>query len=255
MKFLSAVVLSTLAASVSGFAPATPLNLPSTCRAHSPVSQLNMVAEDAKVVLVTGASRGLGAAIAKEIGSHGHKIVVNYAGSEAKALEVVEEIKKLGGDAIAVQADCSDLDSIKNMFKTIVDEFGSCDVLINNAGITKDGLVPRMKKEQWTSVIDTNLSGVFYTSQAFYNLNAKKKMSEGAGRIINISSIVGQIGQTGQANYSAAKAGVIGLAKSNAREFAARGVTVNVICPGFIKSDMTDELSEETAVSHVVNCM
>lgn len=106
MKFLSAVVLSTLAASVSGFAPATPLNLPSTCRAHSPVSQLNMVAEDAKVVLVTGASRGLGAAIAKEIGSHGHKIVVNYAGSEAKALEVVEEIKKLGGDAIAVQADC-----------------------------------------------------------------------------------------------------------------------------------------------------
>ncbi|KAL7476912.1 hypothetical protein ACHAW6_002739 [Cyclotella cf. meneghiniana] len=241
MKFVSSLVVSTLAAAVSGFAPSTPLHIPtSTCRANSPVSQLNMVADDAKVILVTGASRGLGAAIATDLGSHGHKIVVNYAGSEAKALEVVETIKKSGGDAIAVQADCSDPESIKNMFSKIVEEYGTCDVVINNAGITQDGLVARMKPDQWQKVIDTNLSGVFYCTQAFYKIASKKR----SGRIINMASVVGQIGNIGQANYAAAKGGVIGLSMSNAKEFAARGITVNTVCPGFIESDMTAELPD-----------
>jgi len=199
-----------------------------------------MVADDAKVILVTGASRGLGAAIATDLGSHGHKIVVNYAGSEAKALEVVETIKKSGGDAIAVQADCSDPESIKSMFAKIVEEYGTCDVVINNAGITQDGLVARMKPDQWQKVIDTNLSGVFYCTQAFYKIASKKR----SGRIINMASVVGQIGNIGQANYAAAKGGVIGLSMSNAKEFAARGITVNTVCPGFIESDMTAELPE-----------
>jgi 3-oxoacyl-[acyl-carrier protein] reductase len=203
-----------------------------------------MLADNPKVVLVTGASRGLGAAIAKDIGSHGHKVIVNYAGSKDKADAVVEEIKKAGGDAIAVQADCSDQASIQAMFKTGVDAFGGIDVLINNAGITADGPVMSMKKEKWLAVIDTNLSGVFYASQEFFKLNSKKKMKEGAGRIINMASIVGQIGNKGQANYAAAKGGVIAMGMSMAREFCARGITVNTICPGFITSDMTNELSE-----------
>mmetsp|Transcript_31866 Transcript_31866/g.46332 ORF Transcript_31866/g.46332 Transcript_31866/m.46332 type:complete len:290 (-) Transcript_31866:54-923(-) len=204
-------------------------------------SSLNMVAEDAKVCLVTGASRGLGRAIALDLGSAGNKIVVNYAASEGPALAVVEEIKAAGGDAIAIKADCSNPDEIKAMMKETVDTFGTCDVLINNAGITKDTLVMRMKPDQWQSVIDINLSGVFYTTQAFFKVASKKR----TGRVINISSVVGQFGNPGQANYAAAKGGVIGLTMSNAKEFAARGVTVNCVCPGFIESDMTAELSEE----------
>jgi 3-oxoacyl-[acyl-carrier protein] reductase len=200
-----------------------------------------MVADDAKVILVTGASRGLGKAIALELGKQGQKVVVNYAGSQGAAEEVVEEIKKLGGDAIAVQANCGKIDDINAMFKSATDAFGTVDVLINNAGITQDTLVMRMKPEQWQSVIDINLSGVFYCTQAFFKLAAKKR----AGRIINISSVVGQIGNPGQANYAAAKGGVIGLTMSNAKEFSSRGVTVNCICPGFIESDMTGKLSEE----------
>lgn len=127
------------------------------------------------------------------------------------------------------------------MFKAAVDAFGTVDVLINNAGITRDTLVMRMKPEQWQSVIDTNLSGVFYCTQAFFKLAAKKR----TGRIINMSSVVGQIGNPGQANYAAAKGGVLAMTRANAKEFAARGVTVNAICPGFIESDMTSVLSEE----------
>jgi len=204
-------------------------------------SSLNMVAEDAKVCLVTGASRGLGRAIALDLGKAGNKIVVNYAASEGPALAVVEEIKEAGGDAIAIKADCSNPDEISAMMKETVDTFGTCDVLINNAGITKDTLVMRMKPDQWQSVIDINLSGVFYATQAFFKVASKKR----TGRVINISSVVGQFGNPGQANYAAAKGGVIGLTMSNAKEFAARGVTVNCVCPGFIESDMTAELSEE----------
>lgn len=242
MKFFSALVLGALASTASAFAPATPLNV-ATARSAS-TSQLRMVADDAKVCLVTGASRGLGACIALELGKAGQKVVVNYAGSADKAEEVVEAVKAAGGDAIAIQADCSDQDSIKAMFKQIMDEYGSCDVLVNNAGITADGLVMRMKPAQWQDVIDINLTGVFYTTQEFFKLASKKKMKEGAGRIINISSVVGQIGNAGQANYAAAKGGVIGLTMSNAREFPSRGVTVNCVCPGYIQTDMTDKLSD-----------
>jgi len=203
-------------------------------------SALNMVAENAKVILVTGSSRGLGRSIAVELGSLGQKVIVNYAGSEAAAQETVDMVKEAGGEAIAIQANCGNPDEIKAMFKQAVDEFGTVDVLVNNAGITKDGLVMRMKPSQWQDVIDINLSGVFYCTQAFFKIAAKKR----AGRIINVSSVVGQIGNPGQANYAAAKGGVIALTKSNAKEFSSRGVTVNCICPGFIESDMTDKLDD-----------
>lgn len=246
MKFVSALILGAFASTASAFAPATPLNVaPTRHYASSSASQLQMVADDAKVCLVTGASRGLGASIALELGKAGQKVVVNYAGSEDKANEVVEAIKAAGGDAVAIQADCSDQDSIKAMFKTIIDEYGSCDVLVNNAGITADGLLMRMKPKQWQDVIDINLTGVFYTTQEFFKLASKKKMKEGAGRIINISSVVGQMGNEGQANYAAAKGGVIGLTMSNAREFPSRGVTVNCVCPGYIRTEMTDALPDK----------
>jgi len=234
MKLISFLLLSTAAA----FAPAQSLQT----RTSLSSSSLNMVADDAKVILVTGSSRGLGKAIAMDLGKAGQKVVINYVsdGSKEGAEATVEEIKGLGGDAIAVQADSSDPEAIKGMFAEIVDKFGTCDVLINNAGITKDTLVARMKQQQWQSVIDINLSGVFYCTQAFFKVASKKR----TGRIINISSVVGQIGNPGQANYAAAKGGVIGLTKSNAKEFAARGVTVNCICPGFIASDMTAVLDE-----------
>jgi len=202
---------------------------------------LSMVADDAKVCLVTGSSRGLGKAIALDLGRQGCKVVVNYAGSEDAAKEVVAEIQASGGEAIAVQADCADPESIKALFKTTVDAFGTVDVLINNAGITKDTLVMMMKPKTWQDVIDINLSGVFYCTQQMFKVASKKR----SGRIINISSVVGQIGNPGQANYAAAKGGVIGLTMSNAKEFSARGITVNCVCPGFIESDMTAKLSEE----------
>mmetsp|Transcript_42849 Transcript_42849/g.63570 ORF Transcript_42849/g.63570 Transcript_42849/m.63570 type:complete len:304 (-) Transcript_42849:242-1153(-) len=205
-------------------------------------TSLSMVADDAKVCLVTGSSRGLGKSIALDLGKRGQKVVINYVsdGSKEAAEQTIQEIKDLGGDAIAVQADTSDPDAIKGMFGEIVDAFGTCDVLINNAGITKDTLVMRMKPEQWQSVIDINLSGVFYCTQAFFKVAMKKRV----GRIINISSVVGQIGNPGQANYAAAKGGVIGLTMANAKEFAARGITVNCVCPGFIATDMTAKLDE-----------
>lgn len=200
-----------------------------------------MVAEDSKVILVTGSSRGLGRSIAIELGSLGQKVVVNYAGNKDAAEETVEAVKAAGGDAIAVQANCANPDEIKGMFEAAIEAFGTVDVLVNNAGITKDTLVMRMKPQQWQDVIDVNLSGVFYCTQAFFKIGMKKR----TGRIINISSVVGQIGNPGQANYAAAKAGVIGLTRSNAKEFSARGITVNCVCPGFIESDMTAKLSDE----------
>mmetsp|Transcript_4741 Transcript_4741/g.12167 ORF Transcript_4741/g.12167 Transcript_4741/m.12167 type:complete len:298 (-) Transcript_4741:200-1093(-) len=206
-------------------------------------SGLNMVADDAKVILVTGSSRGLGKSIATDIGAEGHKIIINYVsdGSKDSAEAAVAEIKAAGGDAVAIQADSSDPDSIKELFAKSVEAFGTVDVLINNAGITRDGLVMRMKPDAWQSVIDVNLSGVFYCTQAFFKLAMKKR----TGRIINISSVVGQIGNPGQANYAAAKGGVIAMSMSNAKEFAARGITVNTVCPGFIETDMTEKLDKE----------
>lgn len=227
-------VVALLATSVEGFALVP--------RTMTRQSSLNMVADDAKVVLVTGSSRGLGKAIALDIGKAGQKVVINYVSDSSKesAEDVVKEIKAAGGDAVAIQADSSKPDEIKKLFDESVEAFGTVDVLVNNAGITRDGLVLRMKPEQWQQVIDINLSGVFYCTQAFFKLASKKR----TGRIINISSVVGQIGNPGQANYAAAKGGVIGMSMANAKEFASRGITVNTVCPGFIATDMVAKLDD-----------
>lgn len=244
MKLFKTTIFALLASSASAFTPSafTPrTNVISARHSSSSSSTLNMVADDAKVILVTGASRGLGRAIAVDLGKQGQKVIVNYAGSEDAANETVEMVKAAGGDAIAIQANCANIDDIKAMFATAKETYGTVDVLVNNAGITKDTLVMRMKPQQWQDVIDINLSGVFYCTQEFFKIASKNR----SGRIINISSVVGQIGNPGQANYAAAKGGVIGLTMSNAKEFASRGVTVNCVCPGFIASDMTAKLSEE----------
>ncbi|MBH0155848.1 MULTISPECIES: 3-oxoacyl-[acyl-carrier-protein] reductase [Fictibacillus] len=193
-----------------------------------------------KSVLVTGASRGIGRAIALYFARNGAKVAVNYSGSEAKANEVVNEIKENGGTAFAIKADISSSEDVTNMVKTVVEEFGSLDVLVNNAGITRDNLLMRMKEEDWDAVINTNLKGVFLTTKAV----TRQMMKQRKGRIINIASIVGVSGNAGQANYVAAKAGVIGLTKTAAKELSSRGITVNAIAPGFIETDMTGKLEE-----------
>ncbi|MFB6466606.1 3-oxoacyl-[acyl-carrier-protein] reductase [Cytobacillus sp. Hz8] len=194
-----------------------------------------------KNALVTGASRGIGREIALELARNGANVVINYAGSEEKANAVVDEVKALGMDAIAIQADVSNADAVGSMVKEAIAKFGSLDILINNAGITKDNLLMRMKEDEWDAVINTNLKGVFLTTKAV----TRQMMKQRSGRIINISSIVGVCGNPGQANYVAAKAGVIGLTKTSAKELASRGITVNAVAPGFITTDMTDQLNEE----------
>lgn len=193
-----------------------------------------------QVAIVTGASRGIGAAIAKRLGEDGFRVVVNYSGSESKANAVVAMIEESGGEAIAVKADVSNADDVKALIKTTIDTFGRIDCLVNNAGITRDGLLMRMKESDFNDVLSTNLKGAFLTSQAVTRALLKSK----TGRIINIASVVGITGNAGQANYAAAKAGLIGLTKSVARELAGRHVTVNAVCPGFIQTDMTDALTE-----------
>lgn len=192
------------------------------------------------VAIVTGASRGIGAAIAKRLGEDGFRVVVNYSGSEAKAQAVVSAIEESGGEAIAVKADISNADEVKALVKTTLDQFGRIDCLVNNAGITRDGLLMRMKEVDFNDVLSTNLKGAFLTSQAV----TRSLLKSQTGRIINIASVVGITGNAGQANYAAAKAGLIGLTKSVARELAGRHVTVNAVCPGFIQTDMTDALTE-----------
>lgn len=192
-------------------------------------------AGEGEVAIVTGASRGIGRAIALELGSKGCKVAVNYASSSGAAEEVADLIIKAGGDAIVIGANCGNKDEIDGMIKTVVDQWGTVDVLVNNAGITKDTLMMRMKPDQWQDVIDVNLSGVFYATQAATKVMGKKRK----GRIINIASVVGLVGNAGQANYAAAKGGVIAMTKTVAREFSGRGITANSICPGFIASDMT----------------
>jgi 3-oxoacyl-[acyl-carrier protein] reductase len=194
-----------------------------------------------KVALVTGASRGIGRAIALELARQGAKVAVNYAGSEAKAYEVVEEIKKMGREAVAIQADVSSAEAVEHMVKTALEQFGRIDILVNNAGITRDNLLMRMKEEEWDQVMNTNLKGVFHCIKAV----TRPMMKQRYGRIVNIASIVGISGNPGQANYVAAKAGVIGLTKTAARELASRNITVNAVAPGFITTDMTDSLSDE----------
>ncbi len=194
-----------------------------------------------KTALVTGASRGIGREIALELARQGVDVVVNYAGSEAKAHEVVEEIKGLGREAIAIQCDVSNSESVTDMVKETVDHFGKIDILVNNAGITRDNLLMRMKENEWDDVMNINLKGVFLCTKAV----TRQMMKQRYGRIINISSVVGVSGNPGQANYVAAKAGVIGLTKTSAKELASRGITVNAIAPGFITTEMTDQLTED----------
>jgi len=197
-----------------------------------------------KVALVTGASRGIGRAIAIELARQGAKVAVNYAGSEAKANEVVSEIIGMGGEAFAIQADVSKTESVENMVKEVLNRFDRVDILVNNAGVTRDNLIMRMKEEEWDEVINTNLKGVFNCTKAV----TRPMMKQRSGRIINIASIVGVSGNAGQANYVAAKAGVIGLTKTTAKELASRNITVNAIAPGFITTDMTDKLTEDVRV-------
>ncbi|HEH1268943.1 TPA: 3-oxoacyl-[acyl-carrier-protein] reductase [Staphylococcus aureus] len=194
-----------------------------------------------KSALVTGASRGIGRSIALQLAEEGYNVAVNYAGSKEKAEAVVEEIKAKGVDSFAIQANVADADEVKAMIKEVVSQFGSLDVLVNNAGITRDNLLMRMKEQEWDDVIDTNLKGVFNCIQKA----TPQMLRQRSGAIINLSSVVGAVGNPGQANYVATKAGVIGLTKSAALELASRGITVNAVAPGFIVSDMTDALSDE----------
>ncbi|AVK83138.1 beta-ketoacyl-ACP reductase [Lysinibacillus sp. B2A1] len=196
---------------------------------------------EGKVAVVTGASRGIGRAIALKLADEGAKVVVNYSGSQAKAEEVVTMIQENGGEAIAVQASVSQTEEVTALMDKAVKTFGSLDILVNNAGITRDNLLMRMKEDEWDDVLATNLKGVFLCTKAV----TRQMMKQRAGRIINISSIVGVAGNAGQANYVAAKAGVIGLTKTTAKELASRNILVNAIAPGFIETEMTDQLSEE----------
>lgn len=194
-----------------------------------------------KTALVTGASRGIGKAIALQLAKDGFNVVVNYAGSKDRAQAVVDEIKALGQEAFAIQTDVKHMEDVKGMVKETIDTFGTIDVVVNNAGITRDNLLMRMKGNEWQDVIDTNLTGVFNVIQSV----TRQLLKQRSGTIINISSIVGSTGNAGQANYVAAKAGVEGLTKTTAKELASRGITVNAVAPGFIVSDMTDQLNDE----------
>ncbi|ASS93261.1 MULTISPECIES: 3-oxoacyl-[acyl-carrier-protein] reductase [Peribacillus] len=196
---------------------------------------------EGKKALVTGASRGIGREVALELARQGADVAINYSGSEAKANEVVDEIKALGRKAFAIQCDVANSESVTSMIKEVVEQFGRVDILVNNAGITRDNLLMRMKEDEWDSVINTNLKGVFLCTKAV----TRQMMKQRSGRIINMASIVGVSGNAGQANYVAAKAGVIGLTKTTAKELASRGITVNAIAPGFISTDMTGELPED----------
>lgn len=194
-----------------------------------------------KVALVTGGSRGIGRAIVLSLAKEGAKVLINYKGNEKAAMETLEEVKKIGAEGEIFRADVSVEEEVEKMFNFILEKWGRLDILVNNAGITKDNLLIRMKNEEWDQVINTNLKGVFYCTRAAVKIMLKQRY----GRIINVSSVIGLRGNIGQANYAAAKAGIIGFTKAVAREVASRGITVNAVAPGFILTDMTEVLSEE----------
>jgi 3-oxoacyl-[acyl-carrier protein] reductase len=191
-----------------------------------------------QVAIVTGASRGIGRAVAIALAAEGAKIVVNYASSNSAADGVVAEIEGMGGEAIAVQADVAQSEQVDALFSAAMEKWGKVDVLVNNAGIARDTLLLRMKLEDWQAVIDLNLTGVFLCTKAASKIMLKQR----SGRIINLTSVVGEMGNAGQSNYSASKAGVIGFTKTVAKEVASRGITVNAVAPGFITTDMTADL-------------
>lgn len=194
-----------------------------------------------KVALVTGAGRGIGKAIALKLSSLGAAIVINYRSSEKEAKELIDEITDFGGKAEAVQGDVSKIKDAEKVVKFAAEKFGKLDILVNNAGITKDTLLLRMKEEDFDKVIEVNLKGVFNCTKHASSIMLKQK----SGKIINISSVIGLAGNAGQANYAAAKAGIIGFTKSVAKELGARGITVNAVAPGFIATDMTEVLSHK----------
>ena len=198
-----------------------------------------MVLNDS-VAIVTGSGRGIGRAIALELAEAGAKVVVNYSGRVDKAEETVKLIREAGGECLAVQADVSQTADVDRLIKTTLDHFGKIDILVNNAGITRDSLLLRMKEADWDAVLATNLKGVFLCTKAV----SKGMLKQRSGVIVNISSVVGLSGNAGQANYAAAKAGIIGFSKSIAKEFAARGIRVNAVAPGYISTDMTETLAE-----------
>jgi len=194
-----------------------------------------------KTALVTGASRGIGRATAIELAKAGAKVAVNYAGNRAAAEEVVAQIQAAGGQAFMVQADVGDAAAVDAMVKSVVEHFGSIDILVNNAGITRDNLIMRMKEEDWDAVIHTNLKGIFNCTKIVTKLMMKQRY----GRIVNMTSVVGVMGNAGQSNYAAAKAGVIGFTKSMAKELASRNINVNAVAPGYISTDMTADLPDQ----------
>lgn len=193
-----------------------------------------------KIALVTGASRGIGAEIAKTLASQGAVVIINYNGSEKKAMEVAEEIREKGQKAFCHQCSVSDFSACETMIREIVKEHGRLDILVNNAGITRDGLLMKMKEEDFDDVVATNLKGCFNTIRH----SARQMLKQKSGKIINISSVSGVLGNAGQANYAASKAGIIGLTKTVARELASRGITCNAVAPGFVETEMTEVLSD-----------
>ena len=196
---------------------------------------------EGKIAVVTGASRGIGKAIAVKLASKGATVVINYNGSRERAEEVKNEVESAGGKAVIIQCNVADFDACKEFIETVIKEQGRIDILVNNAGITKDGLIMKMKEEDFDSVLNVNLKGTFNTIRH----SARQMLKQRSGKIINISSVSGILGNVGQANYAASKAGVIGLTKTMARELGSRGITVNAIAPGFVDTEMTEVLSEE----------
>jgi 3-oxoacyl-[acyl-carrier protein] reductase len=200
-----------------------------------------------KVAIVTGASRGIGKAIALALASEGASVAINYASSSAAAEAVAADIQGMGGQAIALQADVSKPDQVDSFIAAVMEKWGRVDVLVNNAGITRDTLLLRMNLEDWQAVIDLNLTGVFLCTKAISKIMLKQR----SGRIINIASVAGQMGNPGQANYSAAKAGVIGFTKTVAKELSTRSITVNAVAPGFIETDMTEGLKADEILKFI----
>lgn len=194
-----------------------------------------------KAALVTGASRGIGRAIALRLAQEGYAVAINYAGAPTEAEEVKQTIGEMGGRALLIHCDVSNAEDVSAMFDTIKAEFGRLDVLVNNAGITRDSLMVRLKEENWDAVIDTDMKSIFLTMKAAAPIMMKQRK----GAIVNIASVVGITGNAGQLNYSAAKAGVIGMTKTAAKELASRGVRVNAVAPGFIATAMTEVLPEK----------